>query len=80
MTHQATNQLLKVLGPNLRAAREAKELSQHELALMVGSQGFEVGRWEKGKHRPHDATLVALAEALGVTVAWLLTDHEKAAA
>jgi len=80
VTHQEPNQLLTILAANLKAAREAQGLTQHALALKVGSQGFEVSRWEQGKHRPHDIKLVALADALGVTVAWLLTDHAKAAA
>ena len=77
MQRQATRHISQVLGTNLRTAREEQGLTQHELALAVGSQAFQISRWENGLHRPKDAMLATLAEVLRVDLAWLYTDHTK---
>lgn len=65
MTYQVPTQTM-TLGQRVKAARTAAGLTQHELAVAVGSQSFEVSRWENGRHRPTDEKLEALADALGI--------------
>jgi transcriptional regulator with XRE-family HTH domain len=80
-TNDASNGLAAIIGANVRAARQAKRWTQHELAVALGSGDLmTVSRWERGEHRPNDANLIALAGVLGQTVAWFYTDHEREAA
>lgn len=52
-------------------------MSQERLADALGTTRQNVLRWENGKHRPVDtmATAYAIAEATGVTVAFLLGEE-----
>lgn len=65
MASQVTNRI----GANLRAARNGAGLTQRQLAERIGTDSFQVSRWERGANRPQDATLAALADALGVDLA-----------
>lgn len=76
MSSQAARRIPALIGFNLKAARERRELTQHELALAVGTQAMQVSRWERGAHRPNDETLHALAEALGLTYAEFFVEPE----
>ena len=75
-----SSQLSRQIGANLKAARHAKDLSQSELGHLIGRDGFQVSRWERGKHRPSDAALMALAEALGIDYADFYAEPEREAA
>lgn len=66
MSRQAPRHIARTIGLNIRAARLAAGLTQHQLAQSVGTEGFQVSRWERGRHRPDDERLIALGEALGV--------------
>lgn len=79
MKRQAATQLKTTIGLNLRAARTAQHLTQRELAQALDTDAFQVSRWEVGRIRPSDATLIRMAEVLGVEYAWLLTEQEQAA-
>lgn len=59
-------------GDRIRQAREAKRLSQAKLGDLVGVRSPTVFRWEKSDMRPEDETLDRLADALGVSAAWIL--------
>lgn len=39
-----------------------------------------ISRWERGRVTPSVVNLESLANALGVTVGWLYTDHDRSAA
>ena len=52
----------------VRSARESCGLTQHELALRMGSTQSTVARWETGAHQLTLATLDRIANALGVTM------------
>jgi transcriptional regulator with XRE-family HTH domain len=65
---------------NVRALRQAKRLTIDQMAAMTGlSRGF-LSQIETGKRQPGTETLRTIAEALGVSVARLVssdndTDH-----
>jgi transcriptional regulator with XRE-family HTH domain len=67
-----------VHGQRLRQLREKAQLSQYKLALRAGLQPATVGYLERDQRsNPQLATLEALAEALGCTVADLLSEPEQ---
>lgn len=77
MSRQGTPQIKTIVGRNLRAARDAKHLTQREVAQAIGTEGFQVSRWEMGRVRPSDGTLIRLAEALDVPDwTWFFVDHD----
>ena len=59
-------------GERLRAARQAKGLTQQELAQMSHVALPTVGLWERGGHLPSYRRKVFLAELLGVDPDWLI--------
>jgi transcriptional regulator with XRE-family HTH domain len=80
---QAKAEFARKLGLNLQRLRLAKGFSQERLAHMAGISGNTVHFYEKGEARPGSPmnarmfTLVALAQALDVTVAELLPDTPR---
>jgi transcriptional regulator with XRE-family HTH domain len=56
----------------LRTAREARELSQGELAQRAGLQASAVSHFETGTRKPSFDNLKRLADALKVTTDYLL--------
>ena len=69
MASQVPRQIKTTIGLNLKAARDAQGLTQREVAHALGIDSFQVSRWELGKVRPSDETLVRLAEVLGLDYA-----------
>lgn len=61
------------LGPALKTARLAKQLTQNELAAEVETDPETISRFERGATLPSLVRLLHLAEALGVTVSSLLS-------
>jgi transcriptional regulator with XRE-family HTH domain len=59
-------------GTRIREARLALGLSQIELADRVQVSQPTIAHWEQGTHAPRQLALVRLADALGVSRAWLL--------
>ncbi|CAA2158523.1 HTH-type transcriptional regulator SutR [Methylobacterium brachiatum] len=68
-----------IIGWNLRRLRVARGLSQERLALAAGIDRAYVGRVERGSENVTIATLEAMAVALTVPVAALLTEPEPGA-
>lgn len=71
------NQWLYIAGMNnfssrLIKAREAKPLSQSELARILGVTPQAVQKWESGKNTPRGKRLEALAEAVSSSVGYLM--------
>ncbi|KAF0240845.1 MAG: phage regulatory [Planctomycetota bacterium] len=60
------------LGAHLMALRQAAQLSQTELAEIVGVPQQSIAFWELGAKPPRSEVLVKLARALGVRVEALL--------
>lgn len=56
----------------LRSAREARQLSQGELAERTGMQPSAVSHFETGTRKPSFENLRRLADALGVSTDYLL--------
>jgi transcriptional regulator with XRE-family HTH domain len=68
-----------VLGHRLRAARIARGLTQAQLAARLGTRRSAISAVETGIiTTPAATTLAALAQALDITVSWLLSDDPDA--
>ncbi|MEU0436103.1 XRE family transcriptional regulator [Streptomyces sp. NPDC006290] len=65
------------LGHNIRAARQAQDLSLRELARRVGISASALSQIETGKTRASAKTAYEIAQQLGVTLAELSTDPSK---
>lgn len=65
------------LGERIRKLRKQAGLTQKELAERSGIGRVTLSRLERGDHSPRYGTLVALAEALGVSVTDLLVDRTR---
>lgn len=59
-------------GQRLKALRKAANLSQRELAAVIGETHTNVAYWETSGNLPRSDVLLPMAEALGVTVEELL--------
>jgi len=62
------------IAARIRAIRAARDLSQDDLAAMIGRSVDAVSNIERGKNLPSLETLMALAEGLGLTLAELVGD------
>jgi transcriptional regulator with XRE-family HTH domain len=59
-------------GDRLRLAREAKNLTQRELARVMDYTEFQISRYETGKNAPSAGLLERLARQLEVSTDYLL--------
>lgn len=67
---------IKVLvGTNIKAAREACDMTQSDLGKAVGTDSTSVSRWERGRVVPNFKTLTAIGAVLGHDLAWFYGDH-----
>jgi transcriptional regulator with XRE-family HTH domain len=73
------SQVSRQIGANLKAARKAHGLTQRQLAERIGTDSFQISRWERGANRPQDETLHALSAALGMRLADFYAEAEEAA-
>lgn len=62
-----------ITGSTIKAVREAKELTQAELATRIGVTDKAVSKWETGKGLPDVTLLEPLARALGTSVIELMS-------
>ncbi|MCL4425540.1 MAG: helix-turn-helix domain-containing protein [Firmicutes bacterium] len=65
------------LGKKLKQLRESMDLSQAELAQRAGLSGGLIGQIESGKTRPSLKTVQRLADALGVSPCYLVSDTDN---
>lgn len=63
------------LGSQIRRFREARKLSQKELAQLIGVSNSRISNWEQGINRPDADTIVSLCKALAVSPSELLNVH-----
>jgi len=61
-----------VFGTRLADAREARGLSQAELAKLAGLQPAAIGHFERDRRKPSFANVRALAKALNISSDYLL--------
>lgn len=69
----------KILGTKIRMERKNMRMTQEQLAEHVGISTNFVGQIERGERKLSIETLVALANALGTSVDYLLKDSVKIA-
>lgn len=62
-----------ITGSTIRRLREARHLTQAELADNIGVSGKAVSKWETGRGLPDISLLQPLAQALGVSIIELLS-------
>lgn len=67
--------LRKAFGARLKALRKQRNWAQKELAALVGIRFQQLNKYESGLNIPPAEMLVKLADALGVTVDYLLTGN-----
>ncbi len=65
-----------IIGTKIRKVREAKKLSQKEVALMLEMDQSQYSKIEKGKTDPTTTTLEKIARVLGVELADLFASDE----
>lgn len=65
-----------VTGSTIKELREAKNLTQAELARRIGVSSKTVSKWETGKGLPDISLLQPLAQALGVSVIELMNGEQ----
>jgi transcriptional regulator with XRE-family HTH domain len=71
--------LLKRVGTNIRALRQARKLSQEEFALTCGLHRTYIGSVERGERNVSLENLARIAIALGVELPELVRGVECAA-
>lgn len=63
----------------LKSLREARELTQGDLAQQTGLNRFSIAKLEQGRREPNWPTVLRLAKALGVDVGAFVTGEPEAA-
>lgn len=62
------------IGPRIKQAREAKKMTQSELATKIGVTPSAVANYEKETSHPKEAVLYAMFDALDVDANFLFQD------
>ncbi len=63
------------IGSRIRKFREAKKITQKQLAELIGVSSSRVSNWEQGINRPDVDILARLCNALSVSPSELLDIH-----
>lgn len=63
-------------GDRLTFARKQKKMTQGELGGKVGTSGDIIGKYERGENVPSIDVAAKMADALGVTLDYLVKDGE----
>ncbi len=61
-----------LLGERIANARQAKGLSQKQLADLIGVTKSTVAKWESDRTSPRASRLIQVAGILGIPMAWLI--------
>lgn len=64
MDTQARHQIVMTLGSNIRAARKERNMTQKDVADLLGITNRDVSRWENGKVEPGPKYRLQLADEL----------------
>lgn len=65
-----------ITGTTIRSLREAKKLTQAELASLIGVSSKTVSKWETAKGFPDISLIEPLSKALGISVPELLSGEQ----
>lgn len=65
-----------MFGQRLIESRKQKKLSQNDLGKLAGVSGDIVGKYERGEMKPSIETAKKLANALGISLDYLMGDTE----
>ncbi|MEJ7784741.1 MAG: helix-turn-helix transcriptional regulator [Solirubrobacteraceae bacterium] len=76
MPSQAPRHIKSIIGSNIKAAREAKNLTQRGLGQAMNVDPQYVSRWERGVVLPSPGNVQTLIAHLSIDMGWLYTDHE----
>lgn len=68
-----------IIGKRIRERREAKGLTQEQLADMIDTEGNTISRWERNKIGIGSAYIVKLAQALDTSTDYLLGETDDPA-
>lgn len=66
-----------MIGKLIKSARRSLDMTQDELAEKIGVTRGAVSSWETGAYEPSNHTTKLIAEALNVSVAYLLGGNEQ---
>ena len=69
---------LKALGVRIKTLRQARGLTQAQLAELCGYEPLTVSRFERGTYAPGIDTLNAIAEVLGTSVQDFFSESDTA--
>ena len=61
-------------GDRLSLARKQKKIRQADLGKMIGTSGDIIGKYERGENTPSIEVATKIADALGVTLDYLVKD------
>ena len=70
-------QPVRTLGTRLKEARLNNELSQEDVAEVIGIHPVTISKYERDVQDPNTKTLSALAEIYKVSIDWLINEHSK---
>ncbi len=65
------------ISERIRLARQKKGITQNELAVKSGINNKSISRYELGSSTPPADAIKAIADALGVSTDYLLSDKEN---
>lgn len=67
---------MTVFGENLKRIRLERNMSQDDLAMLLGTSKQVISRYETGQRSPKVSIVAAYAEKLGVSISMLTTGEE----
>ncbi len=76
-TNEPVRDLKEIFAYNLTALRTESKMTQLELGNAISYSDKAVSKWERGEAVPDAYVLLKLAGIFGVTVDFLLKDHER---
>lgn len=59
---------IRNMGTKIAALRKQKEITQEEMAKMVGTSAQAISKWERGKNYPDIELLPIIASFFGISI------------
>ena len=69
--------MLPSFGQKIKAARKEKNLTQRQLAILIGAKHNSISDWENDKNRPDPDTIELLCGVLSLSPSYLLDSNLK---